>query len=207
MRSDALDITIESRHDALWISLAGPFHNEQGPNIREKIEGLLSDGAREFILNLQGVTEVDSTIVETILKVLNTVRSKHGELRLVFRNEAVTKAFSPYRHLFLIYPDSQSVEGGGVFGALRRQSRTLFRKTGIRISRPVALFLLFALCGWFLSLLFIIHLQNKRISEQSTLLHTLSQDQINLDAEVTALRERVRPLEQLGLILPDSSRN
>lgn len=200
MRSDALDITLESRRDTIWISLAGPFHNAQAPNIREKIETLLVDGNREFVLNLDGVTEVDTAVVETFIRILNTVRSKQGALRLVFRNETVSKAFQPFKHLFLIYPDNQSVDGGGIFSALKRQSRTLFRKTGVRISRPVALFLLVALCGWFISLLFIIQIQNKRLTEQAIELHAVTQSKTELDAEVTALRERVKPLEQLGII-------
>jgi hypothetical protein len=158
------------------------------------------------VLNLEGVTEVDTMVAETFLRILNTVRSKKGELRLVFRNEPVSKAFQPFKHLFLIYPDSQSVEGGGIFSTLKRQSRTLFRKTGVRISRPVALFLLVALCGWFISLLFIIQIQNKRLTEQGIELHAVTLNKNELEAEVTILRERVRPLEQLGIIA-DSSRN
>jgi len=37
MRSEALDITLESRGRALWLFLSGPFHHEQVPGMREKI--------------------------------------------------------------------------------------------------------------------------------------------------------------------------
>ena len=81
----------------------------------------------------------------------------------------------------------------------------LSKKTGVRISRPVAIFLLFVLCGWFLSLIFIIHLQSQRIAEQQQELNELTQWKEHSSIELSTLRDRLRPLEQLGIVR-DTSR-
>jgi anti-anti-sigma regulatory factor len=200
MRSEALDITIESRFGAVWLKLSGPFHNEQVPNIKEKILGFISDGSRHIVVDLEAVSAMSDNVVPMFLALLNTMRGKHGDLKFVFRNEAVSAAFAPFRNIFLIYPDSQSMRYGRFLAGLRRQSMLLSRRTGIRISRPVALFLLFVLCGWFLTLGYILQMQNRMIREQESKIKELSTWKLATESEVTELRERIRPLRQLGLL-------
>jgi hypothetical protein len=64
----------------------------------------------------------------------------------------------------------------------------------------VALVLLFTLCGWFISLAFIIYLQNQRIREQERDLTELVQWKHQAEVEIKSLHERIRPMEQLGLL-------
>ncbi|MBD3391359.1 MAG: hypothetical protein GF418_04865, partial [Chitinivibrionales bacterium] len=135
MRSEALDITIESRGNTIWLILSGPFHNEQVPNIREKISGIIDDGNRAIVVDLEGITEVNDGVVPMFLGLLNVMKGKGGDLKLVFRNEAVTRAFAPYRHIFSVHPDAQSVAFNGFLSSMRRRAVLLSRKTGIRLSR------------------------------------------------------------------------
>jgi sensor domain CHASE-containing protein len=74
------------------------------------------------------------------------------------------------------------------------------KKTGVRLSRPVAFILLFTLCGWFVTLGFIIRFQSQRIHEQQRELTELLQWKQQTSAEIQSLRERIRPMEQLGLL-------
>ncbi len=203
MRSEALDITIENRGANLWLVLSGPFNSEQAPNMREKILGLLHDGNRHIVLDLEQITEFDDAIMPTLLALVNTVKGKNGELSFVFRNETVSKAFAPYRNIFSIYPDAQALASRGLLKNIQRQGVLLSRKTGVRLSRPVAIFLLFILCGWFLSLALIIHMQATLIREQEETIGELSRWKQETAIELNRLEERLRPMEQLGL-LPDS---
>lgn len=200
MLSEALDITIESRKDAVWLVLSGPFHSEQIPNIRDRIEGLVGDGNRHIVIDLEGVSEVAGGVSAMFLGVLNLIRGKKGDLKLIFRNSVVSESFSPYRNLFTIYPDRKSFESGGLLSNMRRQGMLLTRKTGIRLSRPVAIFLLFVVCGWFLSLAFIIRMQSRLLSAQEAEILVLQRWQENTGIEIEHLRSRIRPLEQLGLL-------
>jgi anti-anti-sigma factor len=200
MRSEALDITIQTRDRAMWLLLSGPFHAEQVPGMKEKIIGLIDDGNKKIIIDMEGVTDIDDSVPQMFLSLLNLVRGKGGDILLIFRNETVTKAFSPLKSLVAIYPDAQSLPTGRLFSKLRRQSRVLTRKTGIRLSRPIAIVLLVTLSGWILTLFFIIHLQNQRIREQETEIRSAGEWKRNSSAEIKTLKERLRPLEQLGII-------
>jgi DNA-binding HxlR family transcriptional regulator len=76
----------------------------------------------------------------------------------------------------------------------------LTRKTGIRLSRPIAIALVVTLSGWILTLVFIIHLQNQRIRQQELEIRTVSEWKRSAMVELKTLRDRLRPLEQLGIV-------
>ncbi|MDR3012814.1 MAG: hypothetical protein LBU70_06355 [Chitinispirillales bacterium] len=202
IRSEALDIALESRGGIIWWTLAGHFHNEQVPNIREKITSLMNDGCRAFVIDMEKVTGVDDAVVPMFLNFLNTLKGKGGDLKFIFKNETLTRAFSPYFNLFSIYPDagSLSLSKASILNLLKKQGKALRKKTGFRISRTVAIFLLVVLCGWFLTLLSIIEMQNQRIQQQNTELDELGGWKITAEIELERLNERLQPLEQLGVI-------
>jgi anti-anti-sigma regulatory factor len=200
MKSEALDITIVSRGSSLWLLLSGPFHNEQVPNIKEKITGLIDDGNRRLVINMENVSDVADSVAPMFLTLVNLIKGKGGDIKFVFKNEPVSRAFSPYRNLFSIYPDALALNTGGFFGILRRRRSVLSKKTGVRMSRPVAFILLVSLGGWFLSLVFIILIQNQRIRHQEMEVIALSRWKQQAGVEVVRLRERIRPLDQLGIL-------
>jgi anti-anti-sigma factor len=200
MKSEALDITLESRGHAILLTLSGPFHAEQVPSMKEKIIELIRDGNRLIVIDMESVTDIDEAAVHLFLNLLNMIKEKGGNLKFIFKNAAVSKAFAGYRNLFTIYPTAQALATGGFFGGLWFRSQILFRKTGVRLSRPVALFLLFVLCGWFLTLAFIIHLQNVRIRQQEVNIQELSAWKQQAGDEIRFLSERLRPMEQLGIL-------
>jgi anti-anti-sigma regulatory factor len=200
MKSEALDITIENRGSTVFLVLEGPFHPEQIPNIREKVTGIIDDGNRDIVINLEGITAIGDGVVSMFLSLLNLIRGKHGDVRLVFRNTLVSSAFSQYRSLFSIYPDTRSLAYKGILRVIRRRGILLSRKTGIRLSPPVAIFVVVVLAGWLLTLAFIIYTQNSRISSQETEIAGLVSWQKKSLIEIDRLNERLKPMEQLGLI-------
>jgi STAS domain. len=200
MKSEALDITIVSRGGSIWLFLSGQFHNEQVPSIKEKITGLIDDGNRRLVIDMENVSDIDDSVVPVFLTLVNLIKGKGGDIKFVFKNEPVTKAFSAYRNLFSIYPDAQALNTGGFFGVLKHRRSIMSKKTGVRLSRPVAFILFFALGGWFLSLVFIILLQSQRIRHQEMEVYNLSHWKQQASAEIKNLRERIRPLDQLGIL-------
>jgi anti-anti-sigma factor len=206
MRSETLDITIEERAGDLWFILAGPFTQEQIPTFREKFLTLIEDGNRTFIVDLERVTAIDPGAVQLFLQLFSTIKAKNGTLKLVFNSDLVSRAFHPFRNIFTIFPDAALLQRGGLFALLHKQHRLMTRKTGIRLSRPIAFFLLFVLCGWFISMAYIIYLQNRHIREQQSDLNELTQWETRSRLEIENLRNRIQPFEQLG-ILRDTVRN
>jgi anti-anti-sigma factor len=197
---DSMDITIEGRSGAIWLILAGHFRKDQIAQMKEKFDVLLEDRNRQFIVDMEKITSIDESVVQLFLQLLSVVRGKGGEIKLIFKNPIVSRSFAPYNNIFPVYPDAQSLTSGGLLGAIRLRGRQLSKKTGIRISRPVALFMLIVLCGWFISLLFIIRLQSRYIKRQQVEVHSLQQTNQKIKLEVEAMRERIKPLEQLGII-------
>ncbi len=206
MRSEALDITIESRGRSIWLFLSGPFHGEQVPSMQEKLSGLIDDGCRHLVIDLENVTDVDDAATQMFLALLNSMRAKGGDIWFIFRNENVSRAFAQLKSIFSIYPDAHSLPAGGFIGTLRRRSKVLARTTGIRLSRPVALTLLISLFGWILSLIFIIHIQGERIRKQEADLRGLTEWNRTTVSEIHELQNRLRPLEQLGILKDTLSR-
>lgn len=200
MHFDSLDIIIESRNDAVYITLSGPFRKEQIPPMREKFFVLIEDGNRRFLVNMENVTDIDDSVVQMFLQLLNTIKGKGGELSLIFKNDTLTRVFAPFFNLIPVFPDDSTAAPGGFLVSLRRRGIILSRKTGIRISRPVAIFVLIVLCGWFVTLLFIIRLQNRHLKEQQIELYELSSYKQRAIIEINSMKERLRPLEQLGII-------
>jgi len=205
IRSEALDITLENRGNSVWLTLAGHFYNEQVPAIREKFTTLLKDGNRSFVVDMEKIISADDTVVPMFLSLLNTIKGKGGELKLIFKNDCLRQAFHPCINLFAVFPDADSLSRDSLFGLLKKQGKNLKRKTGFRISRSVAIFTLLILFGWFITLLSVIRMQNGRIQEQETELQGLNQWKQESVIEMEQLKERLQPLEQLG-ILRDAER-
>jgi cell division protein FtsB len=107
---------------------------------------------------------------------------------------------APYEKVFSICPDESAAANRTFLARLKNRGSVLSRVTGVRLSRRVALFLLIVLCGWFVSLAFIIHLQSRRITEQEQELLSLRQENHHSLMELARLKERIRPLEQLGVL-------
>ena len=201
MLSEALDIVIESHGDAIWMALSGPFNKEQVPNIRAKIEGFIQYGHRELVVNLDGVTIIHETVAPMFLNLLNLIKGKNGDIKLIFKNEVVSNAFSPYKNIFSVFPDSNNIYSKRFFHSIRRTGISMTKKTGIRLSVSVAIILLFILTGWFISLGIIINMQKKQISAQEAEIREFQQWEEKTTMELDELRNRIKPLKQLGLIL------
>lgn len=200
MRSDALEITVESRKKAVWLILSGPFHAEQVPNMREKITGLIHEGNRQIILDMNSINYMHDSAIPMFLDLLNFTKGKNGDLVLIFQNDVLWQKFKPIRHLFSIYPDAQAYQTRGILRSIRRRGMILSRKTGIRLSRPVALFMLMVILGWFTSLAVIINMQNRLIRNQEDEINELAKWKMEAQLELEQLEKRLLPLQQLGLL-------
>ncbi len=203
MLSEALDIIIESRGHTIWLFFQGPFNKEQIPNIRRKLEDFIRDGNREFVIDLEKVSTIHESVAPMFLNLLNFIKGKEGNIKLIFKNEMVSKAFLPYKNIFQIYTDAKSLSSGGFFQRLLRQGNFLAKKTGIRVSVPVAIIFLVILTGWFISLGIIINMQKEQIEEQEAELRDYEQWKQVTEIEIEDLKSRLKPMIQLGLV-PDS---
>lgn len=200
MKSEALEIQIEDWNGNTVLLLRGRFNNEQIPNMREKISDLLAGGDRSFIIDLSFVTELDHAVPEFLLEILNTIRGKQGEMRIVYGSDENFSHLQRFRNLLELFPDRKDLFSGGLMRRLQTRGIVLSRKTGIRISRPVAVLLSFALTGWILFLLTMLLIQNHQIAKQKKELASLNEWRTKTLQQVQVLQERLKPLEDLGIV-------
>jgi anti-anti-sigma factor len=199
MKSEALNFTIETKNDTLWFFLSGQFHSEQVPSLKEKIISLIEDGNKRIVFDLENVNYIDEAAVSMFVYLVNLMMGKQGKILFVFKNEIVTKAFEQYKNIFSIFPDSKSIYSGGLFSRLKQKSKAFRKKTGIRLSLPVAIILLVTLLGWILTLIFIIQSQSNHIHVQEKEIAELTKINKKMEIEIKELKERLKPLEQLGI--------
>jgi len=201
IRSESLDIQLETRSGSVWLTLSGEFHDEQAPALRDKILPLVNDGCRSFIVDMEGVTVIGDSAAPMFLALQSALKGKDGDIKLIFKNDVVWRAFMPYLNLVSIFPDAESLsKGSPIIDLLKRSGKALTRKTGFRISRSVALFGVIVLCGWFLTLVYIINMQNQRIQQQHNELLEMGQWKAGAEIDLEKMRDRLKPLEQLGII-------
>lgn len=203
MKSEALELQFETWKQNRVLVLRGRFTNEQIPNIRERMEDFLGAGERSFVLDLSEVSELDDAVPAFLLEILNLVRGKEGSLRIIYGTEVVWKALESHRNLFELHADRQSLFSGGILKRLQARGITMSRKTGIRISRPVAMVLLISLSGFLLSLLAIISIQHSQIRSQKSEVAGLRKWRSQTLSRMETLEQRLRPLEDL-IRVPDS---
>jgi len=201
IRSESLDIQLENRNGSVWLTLSGEFHDEQAPALRDKFLPLVNDGCRSFIVDMEGITVIGDTVAPMFLALQSTLKGKDGDIKLIFKNDAVCRAFLPYFNLVSIFPDAESLsKGSPIINMLKRSGKALTRKTGFRISRSVALFGLIVLSGWLLTLVYIINMQNQRIQQQHAEILEMGQWKAAAEIDLEKMRDRLKPLEQLGII-------
>ena len=75
--------------------------------LRDLTRRMTSDGGRNFILNLGGVTYVDSAGLGLLLSIYATIRNQGGELKLINVNARIRELFkvTNLQHVFDIYED------------------------------------------------------------------------------------------------------
>lgn len=200
MLFEALDIIIESRGQTIWLILIGPFTKEQVPQIRTKIEHLIRDGNRDIVVDLEKLTSIHESVAPMFLHLLNLIKGKGGDIKLIFKNDTVYKTFLPYKNIFTIYQGAEALHERGFFYYIHQRGKFWTKKTGIRLSIPVAVFLAFLFTGWFISLGYIINMQKKQLQAQETELHEFGRWKQTAELELNELRSRIKPLKQLGLI-------
>lgn len=79
-----LQIAERRAADVTVLDLTGEITLDDGDLVfRRKIHGLLEEGRNKILLNLGGVTKIDSAGIGMLVAKLKTTREKHGDVKLV----------------------------------------------------------------------------------------------------------------------------
>jgi anti-sigma B factor antagonist len=79
------------------------------PALKDAISGVLKDGPPRVVIDMEGVSFVDSTGLGSVIAVLKQIRSNQGELRLAAPNQQV-RVVLELTTLDRVFPYYASVE-------------------------------------------------------------------------------------------------
>jgi anti-sigma B factor antagonist len=88
-----LEVSTTSSGDYTVLAVSGEVDMDSAPRLRELVLEQLTDGRNLLVIDMSGVTFMDSSGLSVLVAVLKRVRDGDGELRLVVTRERTMKLF------------------------------------------------------------------------------------------------------------------
>jgi len=89
-----LSISSDARGEVTIVHVGGEIDVYTAPVLRERLDEHISGGRHHLVVDLEGVTFMDSTGLGVLVGRLKLVRVKGGSLRLACGSERILKVFS-----------------------------------------------------------------------------------------------------------------
>ncbi|MFA6451126.1 MAG: STAS domain-containing protein [bacterium] len=103
-----MHITTIEQDGVTVINVVGKLNVETYSALKKRLRNIVEEGAKRILLDVSGITEMDSTGIGVMVALLNTVREKGGDLRLAGRfAPQVEEAFNlcGLARVFVQYPN------------------------------------------------------------------------------------------------------
>jgi anti-sigma B factor antagonist len=90
-----MDLKVETRHegDVAVVAATGEVDVFTAPGLDAEITALLEQGSSQLVVDLSGVSFLDSTGLGVLVKGLKTARDSGGSVRLVVTSDRIRKIF------------------------------------------------------------------------------------------------------------------
>lgn len=103
-----MDLNVQSRAEGEWsvVDVEGEVDMFTAPKLREALVGLVDGGRHKIIVNLEGVSFMDSTGLGTLVGGLKRVKEHDGSLALVCSSRPVMRVLTitGLNNVFQIHP-------------------------------------------------------------------------------------------------------
>jgi anti-anti-sigma regulatory factor len=200
MRADLIDVSLEDYGHSVLITLRGTFTSEQIPALREKLGSITGERRRTYLMDLEHCQFRDASYLELFLDLLNQVQGRESRLAFIFSQEENWQFFRRWSNVFEIHASLEDFSRSGLIDALRRRGIAFSKRTGVRLSTGMALFLAIVLAGWILSLVSMVRFQESELRLRERQILQLEDKQRVLIRNLQDLRSAVGPLRDLGLL-------
>ena len=84
---------VRARGEEVVLAAYGELDLHVAPELRHRLDVALDEGARVIVLDLSGVTFIDSMALGVLLGAVNRLRRRGGNLRLVVPNPQLRRIF------------------------------------------------------------------------------------------------------------------
>ena len=103
-----VEITLSHRRTDGWdiVEVHGDVDLATAPALRDQLDDLLTNGSRRILVNLEGVSFMDSSGLNAIVAAMRGVREVDGEIAVVCTNETILKilAITGIDRLLTVHP-------------------------------------------------------------------------------------------------------
>jgi anti-anti-sigma regulatory factor len=192
---DRLDFSLYETSGLLVIAPSGRLDADSGAALRAKVQSL-AESRRSVVLDLLRVVSISDEAVLQILSLESDLRGAGGELALLVTSDDALARLEPWRNLFQIHPSLASLLATGFQGRGFKWSR----RTGFRLAPPVAITLGAILAGWMATLMILVIWQFRMLQAEGSELERLRGEEAKARQQIAAYQERLKPLEDLGLL-------
>lgn len=200
MKSDLIDIQVESRGNDVEISLSGSLGFAQFSAVKEKLAMLVDGPGCFFFLNLQNAHFTSNQYIDFFLELLSRAKSQKSALILVFDSEEQYKYFENVRNIFEIYENRAAYKKSGFRKQLQQIGIHYGTPTGISLSPSVAVCFLAIMFGILVTLFIIVSIQGHDISDKQAQIIALQNQKERYIHEIDKLESSIGPLRKLGVI-------
>ena len=200
MKSDLIDIQVESRGNDVELSLSGSLGVVQLPQVKEKLNMLVDGPGCFFFLNLQNAHFTSELYLDVFLELLNRVKAQKSALILIFDSNELYDYFSRYVNIFEIYENRNAYKNSGMKKQLQQIGLHFGLRSGITVSSGVAVAVISLLLGWFITLFVIISSQGHDIADKQAQIIALQNQKERYIKEIDKLESSIGPLRKLGVV-------
>lgn len=200
MKSDLIDIQVESRGNDVEISLSGSLGFAQFSAVKEKLAMLVDGPGCFFFLNLQNAHFTSNQYIDFFLELLSRAKSQKSALILIFDSEEQYKYFENVRNIFEIYENRAAYKKSCFRKQLQQIGIHYGTPTGISLSPSVAVCFLAMMFGILVTLFVIVSIQGHDISDKQAQIIALQNQKERYIHEIDKLESSIGPLRKLGVI-------
>ena len=106
-----MDLSVETRDHGPWaiVDVQGEVDMFTAPKLRERLVQVIDQGHHQVVVNLEGVTFMDSTGLGVLIGGLRRVKEREGEMALVCTNRPVLRVLT-ITGLHNVFPIHDTVE-------------------------------------------------------------------------------------------------
>ena len=200
MKSDLINIQVESRGNDVELTLSGSLGTAQLEAFKEKLDMLVDGPGCFFFLNLQNAHFTSDLYLGIFLELLNRVKAQKSALILIFDSAELYDYFDRYLNIFEVYENRNAYKKSGTKKQLQQIGLHFGLRSGITVSSGVAVTFISLILGWLVTLLIIISTQGHDLSDKQAQIIALQNQKERYIKEIDKLESSIGPLRKLGVV-------